>query len=37
MLLRQHNIQSDRKTIYSDIQALQDYGLNIVSLPGKNV
>lgn len=36
MLRKQHNIQCDRKTIYSDIQALQDYGLDIVSLPGKN-
>ena len=36
MLLKKHNIQCDRKTIYSDIQALQDYGMDIVSLPGKN-
>ena len=35
MLDRQHNIVCDRKTIYSDIAALQDYGVDIVSLPGK--
>ena len=35
MLLRQHNIECDRKTIYSDVAALQDYGVDIVSLPGK--
>ena len=36
MLERQHNISCDRKTIYSDIAALQDYGVDIVSVPGKN-
>ena len=36
MLKRQHNISCDRKTVYSDITALQDYGVDIVSLPGKN-
>lgn len=36
MLERQHNIVCERKTIYSDIAALQDYGVDIVSLPGKN-
>ena len=36
MLERQHNISCDRKTVYSDITALQDYGLDIVSVPGKN-
>ena len=36
MLDRQHNIRCDRKTVYSDIAALQDYGVDIVSLPGKN-
>ncbi len=36
MLERQHNITCDRKTIYSDISALQDYGVDIVSIPGKN-
>jgi len=33
---RQHNISCDRKTVYSDIAALQEYGVDIVSLPGKN-
>ncbi len=36
MLERQHNIICDRKTVYSDIAALQDYGVDIVSVPGKN-
>ena len=36
MLANQHNISCDRKTIYSDIAALQDYGVDIVSIPGKN-
>ncbi len=36
MLSQQHNIQCDRKTVYSDIAALQDYGVDIVSIPGKN-
>ncbi len=36
MLERQHNISCDRKTVYSDIAALQDYGVDIVSIPGKN-
>ena len=36
MLEQQHNIVCERKTIYSDIAALQDYGVDIVSLPGKN-
>ena len=36
MLERQHNIKCDRKTVYSDIAALQDYGVDIVSIPGKN-
>lgn len=36
MLEQQHNIVCDRKTIYSDIAALQDYGVDIVSTPGKN-
>ena len=36
MLHNQHNISCDRKTVYSDIAALQDYGVDIVSLPGKN-
>ena len=36
MLDRQHNIRCDRKTVYSDIAALQDYGVDIVAIPGKN-
>ena len=36
MLERQHNIVCDRKTVYSDIAALQDYGIDIVAVPGKN-
>ena len=36
MLEKQHDIRCDRKTIYSDIAALQDYGLDIVAIPGKN-
>ena len=36
MLDRDHNISCDRKTIYSDIAALQEYGVDIVSIPGKN-
>ena len=36
MLERQHNIVCDRKTVYSDIAALQDLGVDIVSIPGKN-
>ena len=35
-MLRQEGISADRKSIYSDIKALIDYGLDIVSLPGKN-
>ena len=36
MLANQYNISCDRKTVYSDIAALQDYGVDIVALPGKN-
>lgn len=36
MLEKHHNILCERKTVYSDIAALQDYGIDIVSLPGKN-
>ena len=36
MLEKVHNISCDRKTVYSDIAALQDYGVDIVSMPGKN-
>lgn len=35
MLDRQHGIACERKTVYSDIAALQDYGIDIVSAPGK--
>ncbi len=35
-MLNSHNISCDRKTVYSDIQALQDYGVDIISIPGKN-
>ena len=35
-MLEKHNIRCDRKTVYSDIAALQDYGVDIVSVPGKN-
>ena len=34
-MLEKHDIPCDRKTIYSDIAALQDYGIDILSLPGK--
>ena len=36
MLEKQYHIQCERKTVYSDIAALQDYGVDIVSIPGKN-
>lgn len=36
MLEREHQIHCDRKTVYSDIAALMEYGADIVSLPGKN-
>ena len=36
MLENRHGILCERKTIYSDIATLQDYGLDIVSVPGKN-
>ena len=36
MLEKQHNILCERKTVYSDISALQEYGVDIVSVPGKN-
>ena len=35
-MLDSYNIRCDRKTIYSDIAALQDYGLDIVTIPGRN-
>lgn len=36
MLAHQHGIACDRKTVYSDIAALQEYGVDIISLPGKS-
>ena len=36
MLDREHNISCDRKTVYSDVAALIEYGVDIVSIPGKN-
>ena len=36
MLDRDHRIKCDRKTIYSDIAALQEFGLDVVSIPGRN-
>ncbi|MBQ9837933.1 MAG: transcriptional regulator [Oscillospiraceae bacterium] len=36
MLQNSHNIRCDRKTVYSDVAALQDYGVDIESIPGKN-
>lgn len=36
MLKEEHGIECERKTVYSDIEALINYGLDIVSLPGKN-
>ena len=35
-MLKTHGIESDRKTVYSDIEALQAYGLDIVSIAGRN-
>ncbi len=35
MLEKRHNILCERKSVYSDIAALQDYGIDIVSIPGK--
>lgn len=35
MLDRDHRISCDRKTIYSDIAALQEFGLDVVSIPGR--
>ncbi len=35
-MLEKHRISCDRKTIYSDIAALQDYGMDIVAIPGRN-
>ncbi len=35
-MLDKHRISCDRKTVYSDIAALQDYGVDIVAIPSKN-
>ncbi len=35
-MLEKHRISCDRKTVYSDIAALQEYGLDIVTQPGRN-
>lgn len=34
-MLATHGISCERKTVYSDIAALQDYGVDIESVPGK--
>ena len=36
VLKNRYDILCERKTVYSDIAALQDYGIDIVSVPGKN-
>jgi predicted DNA-binding transcriptional regulator YafY len=36
MLEKRYGISCDRKTVYSDIAALQEYGIDIVAVPGKN-
>lgn len=35
-MLDRHRIRCDRKTIYSDIAALQEYGMDICSIPGRS-
>lgn len=35
-MLEARDISCDRKTVYSDIRALQDYGEDIISVPGRN-
>ncbi len=35
-MLREHGISADRKSIYSDVETLIDYGLDIVSLKGRS-
>ena len=34
-MLERHNIRCDRKTVYSDIHALEDYGAEIETVPGR--
>ena len=36
ILEKRYGISCDRKTVYSDIAALQAYGVDIVAVPGKN-
>ncbi len=36
MLEHRHSIRCDRKTVYSDIAALCDFGVDIITKPGKN-
>ncbi len=36
MLNREYGITCDRKTVYSDIAALQDFGMDIQAVPGRN-
>ena len=35
-MLEEYSIICDRKTVYADIAALQEYGEDIVSIPGRN-
>ena len=35
-MLDKHGIRCDRKTVYSDIAALQEYGVDIISIPGRS-
>ena len=35
MLWNDYEIKCERKTIYADIEALQQYGVDIVCLPGR--
>ncbi len=35
-MLNKKEISCDRKTVYSDIATLQEFGIDIISLPGKN-
>ncbi len=36
MLENRYNIHCDRKTVYSDVAALMDYGIDIITKTGKN-
>ena len=35
-MLEDYSISCDRKTIYADIAALQEYGIDIISIPGRS-